>query len=293
MLRQMTSIRRNILATISILLFSCSSKGSNDPPFIERYIVDFTSDDAVDVTAIFPSDAGNTWTYEDVLYADYQDTTPTDTILKYRCEVRVIGRTTFLGFNDVIELREHAVVTYSIFGSDIGDAYDGSTFYQNKSDGLYEIAYYNPAVPFVNPKSAHSKVDFSGAYFTPLYRTGHDYKAADDTVLRNKLVLKYPLKKGKKWTAFDDPWTQRIEIGAKGSVVVPAGSMPVFLMKHFNYNEGITDYTFNTYIGDVGLVAREIINYDIEFADDAHPAGGIFYDLIEKSELINYTFNPH
>ena len=273
---------------IAMFLPSCSKSEEKNPVFVENYIVNFTPNDQTTVNASFPDNVNNIWTYETVSYFDFLDTERTDTVIKYKSDVQIVFWPTFYGLSDVIELKVHPTILYSIVTAT--DPGDGSTFYQNKSDGLYEVAYFNPYIPFVNPKAVSGAA--SQQLHRPLFPFDQTHKVSSDTVFRDKLVLNYPLSNGKKWIVFDSPWTQRAEIAAKGLVQVPAGILPAYRMKHFNEINAY-DYTFNSYFGNAGLVAREVINYDLEFTDEQNPEGaGLFFDWIEKTELVSYTIAP-
>jgi hypothetical protein len=248
---------RGYYLTIAVIL-ACSDNGST----IEFY----------------PADEGNHWTYLTTTVVEYPDSNKLDTLFIYRSDVTLTRIGEFYGMDDVIQAEIRWYEIYSAIGRSFDTLYS-YVWYQQDAKELREVAYYQAGSPFVFPKRL-PKLELSDA--APSF-----WSAQQDTLFRERIVLRFPLHAGREWIAFTDPWVQEVNVIKTKNVVVPAGNFESLQLQH--RNEEQYELTFYSYFAAVGLVKRTLSVLNIENTTEENPDGdGSFYHYHQSTELTDY-----
>ncbi len=244
--------------------------------------------DRVEYDFTFPVQNGAMWKYNRTVIASHLDTCLIDTLAIDISTVRLIYYPSFYDFSEVFELK---VSFYEVFSPNPNpaDTFTTSVWYRFTDDRLNEIAYYSAGCPVVYPKNILSS--FNKRNFNLL--TGFEMRtpAESDTLFRDRLVLDYPLYKGKQWLSYSDPWRSECRVLGSETITTPSGIYNAIKIEHRNwvFSEPDPSLVFFTYYSSAGLVMREIIFRNIEFTDPDNPDGnGQFFNYIETIHLIEF-----
>jgi len=262
-------------AFLSILLISCD-KGTTNPDPISYY----------------PIALNNEWEYSTIIGTEYYDTLGniknivTDTVGNTLVRIESVSDT-LTDFNKLIRFVAYQSGTFS------GKS---TTWYENKNDGLYAIAYKNAgATQMVIPKVISGKRYLSldnlkqvGLFLDFNLRLN---KAADDTVLYwhpARKALAYPLKVGSTWNELENPFYRDRIVESKENININWNNYSVYKIgstwRDFN-NVVFNDYVSTKY----GLIYREFIaDSTIGISQGGNEIG--FVKFTSYSKLIRKNF---
>ena len=243
------------------------------------FLLPYCDDDPPDEVGFrYPLAIGNTWDYTrrwdlfhytDSTASTYDDTTT----MLFDIQVAVIDMASLGGLSGL-----YRIISTE---SSVWDTIQGAHYYGQDEEGLYLYGYEGYgglSMPKVRPASvSRSGILFNGRYFSNVNQLfqiiqdalpGHFPLVGDTTEPYIEdpplVVLQYPLDQDTTWTyryAYD-PWRiDKVVIGEE-EITVPAGAFECMKVKWLydidNDGEWDSDLFIEDYIGDVGLVKREI-----------------------------------
>jgi len=254
---------------------------------------------------IYPLEPGNIWKYErDYSLYFYTDTTnPTpylDTLMETSQITNTVTGTDLL--NDTLNAIEMICTE-----NDGKNVYTNYQYYQNKTDGLYLLAYYSEG-SLILPKSASVKhIRFKDMVFDNYHQLLNYIQKeipigkviADSLYFENPpvKVLEYPLEIGAQWTYRtlpNDPFHIEKIIEGKESLLLNDILYDCYKVR-FLYDldhDGAwdEDIWITDYIGREGLIRRSITILGLFETSSTQPGGtGRFFDSFDTYTLTEFN----
>jgi hypothetical protein len=223
------------------------------------------------------------WSYVTMSYSGEVLNSYTDTII-----VRIVSTTDSLkNYGNLIRFESFS----KRYPSDIE-----KTWYLFDSNSLVEVAYNYVYIGLVNPKYSKRVVAdlYKSQMVVPMYPRGIRQllkaKGVSDTIVFRddiRIVYKFPLVRGNKWTSFTYPFLETREV--MGEEVVNSSHRNYFCKKVSTWLTffGSTDY-WNDYVSNSGLIKRVVFIDSLTITSSDNPDGtGEYAKVIEKLELMN------
>ncbi len=279
---------KNLFGIAGILMallvgFGCDKKSDHSP----ATTLDFVANSRK-TTANFPTAIGSVWRYQTFRIYRYLDRTADDTVQVFNTTTTLIQKISIVGYSNVFEFLIESIPQKSKVTIRGGDSLT--------TDSTPLLTRYWYVIEGSSVKQVAHVTEFDGPVISPRIRVQkqrqlffHESTSAD-TLLAEKIILTLPLQRGDKWTAFQDPFDQKITVVEQGLLNINFNTHQVFRLHHVNFigDEQIGDY-FSYYDGH-GLVAREVIEPDNELTDTngSSSGNGIFFDFIEQTRLVSF-----
>ena len=247
-------------------------------------------------TSTFPLTLGNRWEYsaEVITYnmSESTDTVTTDTT--YYSSIQVVSKEIEID-SGTTEFVIHEQRTEQNQQIDI------NTYYHEKPDGLYLVAYDNASMLTLKQSSKES-IYYKGRHFNSISEITSwimnalpTAKIADDSLFYENpqpKSLQYPLEVGARWVyrQKDNPWRIDKKIVGTENAIVPAGTFMCYKIEWLcdidEDNEWDEDIVLCDYICSIGLIQRVItmkgMTRTTEYSSE-------IIDIFDSSENINMT----
>ncbi|MFC2139978.1 hypothetical protein ACFLR4_04880 [Bacteroidota bacterium] len=272
-----------LLISVSIFLISCAS---NDP--------ETTSFE-------YPFRIGNSWEYR------------TTTIQNIFDEGILLSSDTLVS-NSIVSVEgiEEVIPSYNTYVvhqttvSDLFGTAEGYNYYHVSGDDLFLIAYRGSSFLAMPKVSTNEMYSFNGIMFSSFNEIRNKLEFSlniltvnsDSLIIEERfpLVYDYPLESHKQWTyrEFGFPtWRIHKVVNMLTSITAPAGTFDcyeiIWLYDIDNDSNWDNDIIIIDYVGETGLVKREIRSNNILFTDPDDPNGTEFtMNVTEVMELISF-----
>mgnify|MGYP000184528529 CR=1 FL=1 len=261
---------------LSLLITSCNNSAGPDPIRNSYY----------------PIASNLEWEYNTKNEIEYYDTLGN---IK-NSEVLTVGNTivqiealndTLKNFNDLIRF-----VSFEV-GQNNNKAI---TWYENKDDGLYGIAYKNagasqPVIPKIINGRKYLKMDDLKQIGLFLNFNLGLTKTADDSLRYwspARKVLAYPIKVGNTWNELKNPFYRNRVVKAEETINVNGTNYNVYKIGTIwtKFNIVFNDYISTKY----GLVLRELLADSVAITNVGSPDGIGFAKIKTHSKLVRRNF---
>jgi len=201
---------------------------------------------------------GRSWAY-----ADTVRTTGARTELVARLViVAVIGKDSLSPeLRDLLKMR---VTTKAQTPQGSDSLYDSFVWYRHDDGGLWEVAYQNSQNVFAYPRAIvdGSLLSEGEKPSNPApSRLGPPQATSGSSITiraEPRLVLKYPLREGDEWVAFQQPFRRTLKCLRLMSMQVPAGEFTAYELQGAGTADPTVDFKIYDYFCAEGLVRREL-----------------------------------
>lgn len=272
--------------------------------FVFIFLISCTSNDPDNNSSEYPLRIGNSWEYSTRTIQNIYD----DSLL-------IFSDTSFSNSTVEVEGIEEVIPWYNAYVvhqttlSDLFGSAEGYNYYHVSGDDLFLIAYRGSSFLAMPKVSTNEVYSFNGYKFSNFneFRNKLEFSSnilavnSDSLIIEEQfpLVYDYPLESHKQWTyrEFGFPtWRINKVVNMITSITVPAGTFDcyeiIWLYDLDNDSNWDNDIIIVDYVGDIGLVKREIRSNNVIFTDPENPFGTEYtMSVTEVMELILYD-NP-